>query len=226
MLIYKGMRFKSKILFDNGETVTDLFPKKKPEDEGHPFLNYKDFPDLVRIRDAYPLVVEELKANQLWLNWGSDAFDPSGHCKFLSGDWQVCPVYFGRYLPMTMNLGELSEENARAIMRSLPERFPKTTELLKTFNALNFAAFSRLRQRSNLAPHKHSNPYSWIAHVGLQIPAGESSGLKVADQTHIWKHPGDIVVFNDNLIHSAWNDSDEDRIVLYLDFLRDTSRSI
>lgn len=192
----------------------------KKQDESHPFQDYKEFPDLKRIRDRYSDIVEELKGNKLWLNWGSDAYDPAGHCKFLSGQWNVCPVYFGRYAGMNMNLGDVSEENAREILKSLPERFPQTIELLKPFADLNFAGFSRLHPQSILNPHKHFNPFSWICHIGLIIPPGNSCGLKVAGQTFTWTKPGDIIVFNDNLEHSAWNHSDEDRIVLYIDFQR------
>lgn len=192
----------------------------KKEDESHPFIEYKNFPDLMRIRDHYPDIVEELKDNKLWLNWGSDAYDPAGHCKFLSGNWNVCPIYFGRYAGMSMRLGDISEENAREILKSLPDRFPKTIELLKPFAALNFAGFSRLHPKSTLSPHKHVNPYAWICHIGLVIPSENTCGLTVAGQTHMWTQPGDIVVFNDNLEHSAWNNSAEDRVVLYIDFQR------
>lgn len=198
----------------------NILKKPNKDDENRPFIDYRDFPELVSIRDNYTEIIEELKNNQLWLNWGSDAYDPSGHCKFLSGSWNVCPVYFGRYAGMSMRLGDISEENARGILKSLPDRFPKTIELLKPFAALNFAAFSRLHPKSTLSPHKHKNPYSWIGHIGLIIPPGSTCGLKVAGQTHTWTKPGDIVVFNDNLEHSAWNNSDEDRVVLYMDFQR------
>lgn len=190
------------------------------EQNSPPFINYRAFPDLVRIREHYQEILEELKDNKLWLNWGSDAYDPQGHCQFLSGNWNVCPVYFGRYAGMTMQLGDLSEDDARKILQSLPERFPKTIELLKPFSALNFAAFSRLHPKSTLSPHKHVNPYSWICHLGLVIPPGNTCGLKVGEETHLWSQPGDMVVFNDNLEHSAWNHSSEDRVVLYIDFQR------
>lgn len=57
-----------------------------------------------------------------------------------------------------MQLGDLDEQQSRAILSSLPEKFPKTIELLKPFEALNFAAFSRLHPKSTLHPHKHDNP--------------------------------------------------------------------
>lgn len=189
-------------------------------DEDHPFIDPQEFSDLLRIQEHFSVIVQELKNNQLWLNWGSDAYDPAGHCQFLSGHWNVCPVYFGNYAGMSMRLGDISEENAREILKSLPERFPQTIALLKPFKALNFAGFSRLHPHSVLKLHKHLNPYSWICHLGLIIPAGNSCGLKVANQTFTWKNPGEIVIFNDNLEHSAWNHSDEDRVVLYIDFKR------
>lgn len=192
----------------------------KGDAEHRPFLDYKDFPDLVRIQDQYEIILDELKYNKLWLNWGSDAMDPSGHCMFLKGNWNVCPVYFGRYAGLSMQLGELSFDEAEKIIDSLPSRFPKTIALLKSFPKLNFAAFSRLHPKSVLAPHTHSNPFSWISHLGLIIPSNASCGLKVEDQTFLWRKPGDMLVFDDNLEHSAWNHSDEERVVLYIDFQR------
>jgi Aspartyl/Asparaginyl beta-hydroxylase len=189
-------------------------------DENHPFLNYKDFPDLVRIRDNYPVILQELRDNNIWMNWGSDAYDPSGNCKFLEGNWTICPIYFNRYSPFIMNFGDRTEEDIRELLELLPARFPKTIELLKPFANLNFASFSRLHPNSSLSTHKHYNPGAWISHIGLIIPPDGCCGLKVADEMFMWNHPGDILVFNDNLEHSAWNHSNEERIVLYLDFQR------
>ncbi len=183
-----------------------------------PFYDLADFPDMQAIQQHFQIIQKELHENKVWLNWGSDSYDPTGHCKFLSGNWTVCPIYFGNYGGGDMNVPNLSRDEMSELLASLPSRFPETTALLKLFRRINFAALSRLHAKSKLAPHRHNNPYSLIFHLGLIIPPGNLCGLKVAQETHLWTKPGDAIIFNDNLEHSAWNDSDEDRIILYIDF--------
>jgi hypothetical protein len=190
--------------------------KEKPK----PFYSLEDYPEFKWLASQYSIIVDELNKNTFWMRWGSDTYDPTGHCRFLSGDWTVCPVYFGRYDPHIMKDPGADQYNLEELIQSFPERFPKTIELLKNIDSLNFSAFSRLHPRSTLAPHKHNNRDSLIFHMGLIIPPGNSCGLKVADETYVWSKPGDAVIFNDNLQHSAWNNSDEERIILYVDFKR------
>jgi aspartyl/asparaginyl beta-hydroxylase (cupin superfamily) len=84
--------------------------------------------------------------------------------------------------------------------------------------SVNYAAFSKLAPHSRLASHRHSSPTSLIMHMGLQVPDG--CGISVDVDEHDWQQPGDMIIFDDNQEHSAWNDSDEDRILLYVDFER------
>jgi hypothetical protein len=35
---------------------------------------------------------------------------------------------------------------------------------------------------------------------------------------HHWRKAGEVIVFDDTYPHSAWNDSDSERIILYIDF--------
>ncbi|WP_068469260.1 aspartyl/asparaginyl beta-hydroxylase domain-containing protein [Candidatus Protochlamydia phocaeensis] len=189
--------------------------------EGVAFYNVADFYDMKEIQQNYLIIQKELSQNKIWLHWGSDDYDQSGHCKFLDGDWTVCPLYFGNYPSEGMEVkAQLTNEQRKELMASLPERFPASTELLKHFPRINFAGFSRLHPKSTLAPHRHYNPTSLIFHLGLIIPPGETCGIKVGEQTHIWREAGEAIIFNDNLIHSAWNNSDQERIILYIDFLR------
>ncbi|WP_052236237.1 aspartyl/asparaginyl beta-hydroxylase domain-containing protein [Candidatus Protochlamydia amoebophila] len=190
-------------------------------DEETPFFPIKRFKEIHDVQINLPIIQDELIENKVWLRWGSDTYDQSGHCQFLSGNWTVFPIYFGNYSGHGMEVSAgLTLEQREQILDSLPIRFPKTTALLKHFSSINFVALSRLHPHSDLAPHRHNNPLSFICHLGLIIPAEEQCGLKVKDQTFIWKKPGDGIVFNDNLEHSAWNHSNEERIILYIDFRR------
>jgi hypothetical protein len=171
------------------------------------------------VQRHWSLIEREMTHTPSWVGWTSDQTDPSGHCAFLSGQWTVHPVYFGRYDGPSRAVGHPGfEERAEELCASLPDLYPETTALLRPLPRVNYAAFTRLYGRSRLAPHRHKNPDSLIFHLGIVIPPGETSGLRVGDRIHIWRKPGDAVVFNDNLDHSAWNDSDSDRILFYLDF--------
>jgi len=171
------------------------------------------------VQSRWSLIRDELGGTPSWIDWGSDQRDPSGHCRFLDGQWTVFPVYVGRYDGPGLAMGHPElEGQAEELWASLPRLFPATTELLRPLPHVNYAAFTRLHAGSRLAPHRHRNPHSLILHLGLVIPPGETCGLRVADRVHVWKAPGDAVVFNDNLDHSAWNDSAGDRVLFYLDF--------
>jgi len=184
------------------------------------FYNLKDFPELQALQNHFLVIQEEVKSNSFWMEWGSDNYDPMGHCKFLTGDWTVCPLHFGRYLPQNMNVPGMDLKQIKQILSDVEDRFPNTIRLLRGVRALNFSAFSRLHPKSKLAPHRHNNPRSLIFHMGIIIPSGSSCGLCVNGETHLWSQAGDAVIFDDNLEHSAWNYSDQERIVLYIDFVR------
>lgn len=188
--------------------------------EKQAFYSLDEYPEFKWLASQYAVILDELNKNNFWMDWGSDNYDPIGHCKFLNGNWTVCPVYFGRYSPYSLNIPGTVQFNQDELIRSLPEKFPRTIELLKTIDRINFSAFSRLHPNSSLAAHQHNNPDSLIFHLGLVIPQGKSCGLQVDDKTHIWNKPGDAIIFNDNMKHAAWNHSDQERIIFYVDFAR------
>jgi beta-hydroxylase len=187
--------------------------------DGTRIFDLGDFPELKPLQDSHATVRDELGRSDRWIKWGSDSADPSGHCRFLSGTWTVFPVYLraGLHWSEFFNAGDLSGtagERVGDLFTQLPRLFPRTTELLGRIERINWSGLSRLRPGSRLAPHRHSNPTSLVYHLGVVIPSGGACGLIVGDQVHIWRE-GDAVLFDDNFLHSAWNDSGEDRIVLY-----------
>lgn len=190
----------------------------EPSQNNQAFYPLEQYPALKALASQYEIILKELHQNHLWMNWGSDDYDPMGHCQFLKGDWTICPIYFGNYDPYSLNIPATPEVNVEALIASLPNKFPETTALLKEIPTINFAAFSRLRPNTVLAPHSHVTPLSLIFHLGLIVPPKETCGITVNGQTHLWKKPGDAIIFNDNFEHSAWNHSSEDRIILYIDF--------
>jgi hypothetical protein len=41
----------------------------------------------------------------------------------------------------------------------------------------------------------------------------------VGTKTHLWKHEGEIIFFDDVYKHTAWNRSEHERVILYIDFV-------
>lgn len=177
------------------------------------------FPEFLALSDHWETILEEIeKVDLTWFNWDSDAVGKDGTCMFLTGGWTVSPIYFGKKTPE--EVVEVEDKGLMAevcqLCRALPRIFPETTDLLQGLPSINYAALSRLAPRSRLETHRHENPNALIMHMGLRIP--RDCGLKVGEEEHTWRKPGDVVIFDDNQQHSAWNFSDDERVVLYVDF--------
>ncbi|MGA5198236.1 aspartyl/asparaginyl beta-hydroxylase domain-containing protein [Streptomyces exfoliatus] len=98
-------------------------------------------------------------------------------------------------------------------------RCPRTAELLALVPGLTTAFFSILGPHKNLPEHR--GPYKGVVryHLALKIPAEERCGIKVGGQTAYWRE-GKSLFFDDTYPHEAWNDTDEDRVVLFVDVIR------
>jgi len=183
------------------------------------FLDLSRFPELEQLRAKVGSIQQELESNTFWVPWEGDEQDPGGHCAFLNGEWTVSPVYFGLWRPG--DLRQIESDDDTALLDGLPRAFPRITAALRAIPYVNYGAFARLHPRSRLAAHTHQNPSCVTYHLGLQIPAGGTCGLHVGDDQHIWQQPGEAILFDDNLPHGAWNDSDDERVILHLSIRRD-----
>jgi aspartyl/asparaginyl beta-hydroxylase (cupin superfamily) len=96
-------------------------------------------------------------------------------------------------------------------------RCPQTSSLLDTIPGLTTAMFSILRAGKHLPPHQGIFKGVLRFHLGLRIPG--HCRIRVEDQFATWEE-GKGMVFDDRFEHEVWNDSDEDRVVLFVDFLR------
>jgi beta-hydroxylase len=99
-------------------------------------------------------------------------------------------------------------------------RCPKTAELVETIPGMTTAFFSIF------APHKHipehRGPYKGVLryHLGLKVPGPEGAcRIRVGSDMGYWEE-GKSLIFDDSYPHEAWNDSDEVRVVLFVDFIR------
>jgi ornithine lipid ester-linked acyl 2-hydroxylase len=99
-------------------------------------------------------------------------------------------------------------------------RCPATWAALKHVPGLTTAFFSVLEPGKRLPAHR--GPYKGVLryHLGVVIPENaEACGIEVAGERRHWLE-GHSLIFDDTFPHSAWNDSDQRRIVLFVDFAR------
>lgn len=59
----------------------------------------------------------------------------------------------------------------------------------------------------------------WRYHYGLVIPEG-NTGLNIKNENYKWKE-GEGIIWDDTLLHSAWNKTKETRIIIFADLNRD-----
>jgi ornithine lipid ester-linked acyl 2-hydroxylase len=99
-------------------------------------------------------------------------------------------------------------------------RCPRTTALLDRIPGLVTAFFSILSPHKRIPPHR--GPYRGVVrcHLGLMIPdPPDSCGISVGGEVGRWQE-GQTLFFDDGYEHFAWNNSDETRVVLFLDVIR------
>lgn len=97
---------------------------------------------------------------------------------------------------------------------------PKTDQALQHIPGMKTAFFSILSPHKHIAPHE--GPFKGVLryHLGLIVPREkEQCRIRVADQFAHWEE-GKGIIFDDRFDHQVWNDTDETRVVLFVDFVR------
>jgi beta-hydroxylase len=96
---------------------------------------------------------------------------------------------------------------------------PSTARILAQIPGMKTAFFSILFPGKRIPSHR--GPYNGVLryHLGLIVPEPERCGIIVDGSRTQWLE-GKSLVFDDSFQHEAWNESDEIRVVLFVDFLR------
>jgi aspartyl/asparaginyl beta-hydroxylase (cupin superfamily) len=100
------------------------------------------------------------------------------------------------------------------------EMCPRTAALMREIPGMKTAMVSILSPRKHILDHR--GPYKGVLryHLGLIVPAdAESCRIRVGDDVRHW-HEGRSLIFDDTFNHEVWNDTDETRVVLFVDVLR------
>ena len=97
---------------------------------------------------------------------------------------------------------------------------PRTTESLESIPGLQTAWFSILSPRYHVPRHKGVTRGILTCHLGLMVPPEkEQCRIEVKGEARHWEE-GRALVFDDGMRHEVWNNSDQDRVVLLIQFTR------
>jgi ornithine lipid ester-linked acyl 2-hydroxylase len=97
---------------------------------------------------------------------------------------------------------------------------PDTWHIVQAIPGLKTAMFSVFEPGKRLPPHR--GPYNGVLrlHLGLVVPEpSEQLGIRVGTETRHWREGG-VLIFDDAYEHEAWNATDRQRVVLFVDFAR------
>eukprot|EP00753_Platysulcus_tardus_P002707 PLAT11824.1.p1 GENE.PLAT11824.1~~PLAT11824.1.p1 ORF type:complete len:327 (-),score=120.45 PLAT11824.1:41-961(-) len=172
--------------------------------QAQPYYDVEEFPFLkvLQEEETWKMVRDEMQAALdagLYSPWPEKTLYEDS----VSKGWQVFGLYaFG---------GEKVERNCEAC--------PRTTALAESIPGMCMAGFSALLPGTHIQPHCGYSGYSdkiLRVHLGLRVPP--KCSLRVHGIERSWSE-GSVIVFDDSLVHEAWNFSEELRVLFILDFM-------
>jgi len=100
------------------------------------------------------------------------------------------------------------------------KKCPETLRLIQKIPGMKTAFFSILAPQKHLPAHR--GPFNGVLryHLGLIIPQERGQcRIRVGHDMAFWDE-GKSLVFDDAYQHEVWNDSDRERVVLFISFIR------
>ncbi|WP_253273116.1 aspartyl/asparaginyl beta-hydroxylase domain-containing protein [Halomonas sp. PR-M31] len=168
-----------------------------------PFIETRKFPEL----DIFENHWREIRDEALALNAqthikASDELDDIGFNSFFKTGWKRFYLkWYGASLP------------------SANELCPRTVLLINRMPQVKGAMFAMLPPGAKLV--KHRDPYagSLRYHMGLDTPNSDDCYICVDGENYSWRD-GEAVMFDETYLHYAANNTDTNRIILFLDIKR------
>ena len=154
------------------------------------------------------------------------------HLKLLEDNWEVIrdeaqALYRDGYVTTGDDMpassfyknGRWTSFNLKSYHNRIPSAYelaPKTMALIDQVPEMNYALFAALHPGKNLKTHH--DPFAFTLRYSLSLisPNSEQCGLIVDGEPYHWKD-GEGVLFDQTYMHSAYNDSDQIRLILMTD---------
>lgn len=105
------------------------------------------------------------------------------------------------------------------IDEDMREKCPITCDLIEKYPDIHLAMFSLLKSGGRILPHAGPFRGCLRIHVGLDTPNSDDCYINIGDERYSWRD-GEIVAFDDTYRHEVYNNTDKDRLVLFMDLER------
>ena len=171
------------------------------------FLSIDDFPQFKTLEENYQVIKQELfdviskEKDDLFQPW----VEKNLYQESNQDGWDIAPLMIG---------GVRIEDRCK--------KFPKLIKLIDDIKGVMSISYSLLKPGTHIVPHKGYDDYSEKVlryHMGIIVPKGEI-GIRVEKEIRTWEE-GKSFIFDDYMIHEAWNFTKEMRLVLIIDFLKE-----
>lgn len=163
---------------------------------------HKVFPESLKIETHFADIHREISAliNERELTRYKE-IDPVRAAE-VSENWKLYYAWF------------MWEENPRAQLDC-----PTLLKLVRQMPNVINATVAVLEPRVTLAAHE--GPYAGILryHIGIKIPQKNPPYIRVMNEYHTWQ-TGQSIVLDDCYEHEVYNEADESRVILMIDFMR------
>ena len=168
-----------------------------------PFVDPDLFPELAPLRARWREIRDEaLHLRDLQKIKAADGYNDVGFNSFFRRGWKR--FYLKWY--------DEAHPSASALC-------PVTTALLREIPSVKAAMFAELPPDGHLHPHRDPFAGSLRLHIGLQTPNDDGCWIEVDGTRYSWRD-GESVMFDETYIHSAKNETREQRVILFCDVER------
>lgn len=183
----------------------------------------KDYPEFKILEENYEIIQQECLA---LLAHKEEITDMDG----LGGERTKGGIHAIKWKTFMFKSGDFLEENCAIA--------PETAKLLKSIPRIKQAFFSILDPNQHIKPHTGYYMGFLRYHLGVVIPennANHKCWIRINDnpqdnanydkskmangEKYFWKN-GKGIMFNDNYLHEAANETNEIRVVLFMDVIR------
>lgn len=170
-----------------------------------PVYDTASFPFLREFEERWPEILPEVRQLLRYREHipGFQEVSPDQYRIATGTNWRTLFLY---------GFGNRIEGNCRQV--------PVTADIVGRVPTIHTAWISILAPGYHIPPHSGVSKGILRAHLGLIVPRErEKCRIRVGDQIRCWE-PGRIFVIDDTYEHEVWNETDEERVVLLLDFNR------
>ena len=185
-----------------------IFTKKKA---ARPIMNTADFPELKEVQENWEVIREEA-VNLREQGYFDKVKDPTSSAYYDIG--------FRTFYKYGWSKFYLTWYGTK--LNSAKELCPKTVDIVSKVKGVNGAMYSILPVGSKLTKHLDPVATSLRYHLGLKTPNEDSCYINIDGTDYSWRD-GEALLFDETYLHFAFNNSQQERIILMLEVDRPTN---